>query len=172
VRAGKVRYIASSNLAGWQIADADHLAHEGRGTRFIASQIEWSLVHREVESDIVPSCRAHDVGIVTFYPLASGLLTGKYRRGEPPPEGTRLAGSAFHRERMATDRNFDVVERLSQVGQSIGRSMLEMAIGWLTHQPGVASVLVGASTPDQVAANAAVADVALSAAELAAIGGV
>lgn len=156
VHVGKVRYVASSNLAGWQIAEAEHVARDRGTPRFVASQSEWSLLERGVEAEVVPACTAYGIGVVPYYPLASGLLTGKYRRGEPPPEGTRLARTGRYEE-LATDRVFDTIDRLLELGQKGGWTLLEMAIGWLVGQPAVASVLVGATGPEQVTANAAAA---------------
>jgi len=161
VRAGKVRYAASSNLAGWQIVEAEHVARARRTTRFVASQSQWSLLERGVELEVVPACLACGIGVVPYYPLASGLLTGKYRRGEAPPEGTRLARSDRYEE-LATDESFDTIGRLLELGQKTGRTLLELALGWLVAQPVVPSVLVGATKPEQVAANAAAAQVRLS----------
>ncbi len=168
VRAGKVRYAASSNFAGWQIVEAEHVARARGTTRFVASQSEWSLLHREVEAEVVPACAACGVALVPYFPLASGLLTGKYTRGEPPPEGTRLARSPDY-AKLATDEAFDTVDRLSSVAEKGGRTLLELAIGWLAAQPVVPSVLVGATSPEQVRANAAAAEVVLSPGELAAV---
>jgi aryl-alcohol dehydrogenase-like predicted oxidoreductase len=167
VRAGKVRYAACSNFAGWQIVDAEHLAAGRRTTRFVASQSEWSLLKRGIEAEVVPACEAYDVAVVPYFPLASGVLTGKYRRGQPAPEGSRLASD--NRYQRLTDDVFDTVERLETLGHKIGRSLLEMAVGWLASQPVVPSVLVGATRPEQVVANAAAAEVALSSEEIAAI---
>lgn len=167
VRAGKVRYIASSNFAGWQIAQAEHLAAASHGARFIASQSEWSLLQRDVEAEVVPACAAYRVGVVPYFPLASGLLTGKYERGRPAPEGTRLAGPRY--QDVATDAAFDVVDRLTEIGKQHGRSLLELAIGWLLAQPVVPSVLVGATKPEQVRANAEAAAVVLSPEETGAV---
>jgi aryl-alcohol dehydrogenase-like predicted oxidoreductase len=168
VHQGKVRYIGASNLAGWQVADADHLARARALQPFVANQVEWSLLARHVETEIVPSCRHFGVGVVPFFPLASGLLTGKYRRDEEPPEGTRLAGRSRF-ARVLTDTNFDKVERLTTVAEASGRTLLELALGWLLSQPGVSSVLAGATSPEQVKANAAAATWRLSADELAAV---
>jgi aryl-alcohol dehydrogenase-like predicted oxidoreductase len=167
VRAGKVRYIASSNFAGWQIVEAEHLAAARHGARFVASQSEWSLLERGIEAEVVPACAAYQVGVVPYFPLASGLLSGKYQRGRPAPEGTRLASPRF--ADWVTDAKFDVVERLEALGRQHGRSLLELAIGWLVAQPVVASVLVGATTPEQVVANAHAASVQLSPEELGAV---
>jgi len=168
VRAGKVRYAASSNFAGWQVAEAEHVARARGTTRFVASQSEWSLVQRGVETEVVPACAAYGIGVVPYFPLASGLLTGKYERGKPAPEGSRLATSPRF-SKVATDQAFDVVERLSVLAAKGGRTLLDLAIGWLVAQPVVPSVLVGATSPEQVRANAAAAEVSLSPEEIAAV---
>lgn len=168
VRDGKVRYVASSNLAGWQIARADHVARERGTAHFVASQSHWSLLERGVEAEVVPACAAYGVGVIPYFPLASGLLTGKYRREEPPPEGTRLAASPRFAS-FATPEAFDKVEALERLAAANGRTLLEVAIGWLAAQPVVSSVLVGATRPAQVAANAAAAEVTLNEEELGAI---
>ena len=168
VGAGKVRYGASSNFAGWQIVEAEHVARARGTTRFVASQSEWSLLRRGIEAEVVPACAAYGVALVPYFPLASGLLTGKYSRGKPPPEGTRLARSADF-AKLATGEAFDMLDRLSAVAEKSGRTLLELAIGWLAAQPVVPSVLVGATSPEQVRANAAAAEVALGPEELAAI---
>jgi len=161
VRAGKVRYIGCSNLAGWEVARADHVAHERLRQPFVASQSEWSLLERGIEAELVPACLAYGVGVIPYFPLASGLLTGKYRRGEDFPAGSRLATMAYFAG-VATDEAFDTVERLDAVCRQAGVTLLEAAVAWLLHQPGVPSVLTGATSPEQVAANAAAASVALS----------
>jgi len=168
VRAGKVRYVASSNFAGWQIARAEHVARERGTAHFIASQSHWSLLERGIESEVVPACEAYGIAVIPYFPLASGLLTGKYRRQAPPPEGTRLATSERFAS-LATDEAFDKVEALERLAKEHGRSLLEVAIGWLRAKGLVASVLVGATRPEQVAANAAAADVILGEEELGAI---
>ena len=149
VRAGKVRYIGSSNFDGWRVADADWIARSGHLTRFVSAQNEYSLVTRQVEAELVPACQRFGVGVLPYFPLASGLLTGKYRRGEPAPEGTRLAGG--HR-RLAT-APWDMIERLEGYAEKRGLSMLQIAIGWLAAKPAVASVIAGATRPEQVRAN-------------------
>jgi aryl-alcohol dehydrogenase-like predicted oxidoreductase len=168
VRAGKVRYAASSNFAAWQVVEAEHVARERHTTRFVASQSEWSLLRREAEAEVVPACAAYDVAVIPYFPLASGLLTGKYERGKPPPEGTRLASSPRFSE-VATDDVFDTLDRLSAVAEKYGRTLLDVSVGWLAAQPVVPSVLVGATKPDQVHANAAAAGVVLGAEEIGAI---
>ena len=168
VRTGKVRYAASSNFAAWQIVEAEHVARARGTTRFVASQSEWSLLQRGIEQEVVPACAAYGVAVVPYFPLASGLLTGKYERGKPPPQGTRLASSPRFAE-VANDRAFDTVDRLAAIAEKNGRTLLELAIGWLAAQPTVPSVLTGATRPEQVRANAAAAECVLSAEELDAV---
>jgi aryl-alcohol dehydrogenase-like predicted oxidoreductase len=150
VRAGKVRAIGSSNFDGRQTEDADRTARSRGLTRFVAAQNRYSLLQREVEADLVPACERLDIGIIPYSPLASGLLTGKYRRGRPRPTGTRLEG----RDEVFTDPAMDVVESLAGFAESRGISMLDVAIGWLAARPAVSSVIAGAMTPEQVRANA------------------
>lgn len=152
VHEGKVRYIGSSNFAGWQIADADWTARTGGLEPFTSAQNHYSLINREVEREIIPACVRFGQGMLPYFPLASGLLTGKYRRGRPPPPGTRLAGSPSA-DRLLTDLNFGIVERLERFAQQQGISLLDIAIGGLAAQPAVASVIAGATSPEQIAAN-------------------
>ena len=165
---GKVRYIASLNVVGWQIADADHLAAERGLQRFTGCQIEWSLLNRAVEAEIVPACRHFDLGVVPYFPLASGLLTGKYHRGQEFPVGSRLAASSYFAA-VATDENFDRVERLTSVAGDSGRTILELAICWLLSQEGVSSVLTGATSAEQVTANVNASEWRLTGDELTAV---
>lgn len=157
VRQGKVRYVATSNMAGWQVAEAQHLARRDHLRRPVACQVEWSLLQRDVEREVVPACRHYRVGVVPYFPLASGLLTGKYRRGEDFPPDSRL-GSGPYFAAMATDERFDRVEQLRAVADQQGTSLLSLALGWLLAQDGVPTVLAGATSPEQVAANAAAVD--------------
>ncbi|HKF74840.1 MAG TPA: aldo/keto reductase [Candidatus Dormibacteraeota bacterium] len=154
VEEGKVRAIASSNLAGWQVADADWVARTRGLAHFVAAENGYSLLDRAVEREVAPACRRFGQSLIPYFPLAHGLLTGKYRRGEPAPEGTRLA---LHprAEQLLTDRSFDVVEGLERFAVQRGTTVLAVALGWLAAQPQVASVIAGATTPEQVAANAA-----------------
>ena len=167
VRAGKVLHIASSNVSGDQIAGA--AAAEAHGwTAFTGTQIHWNLLQRDVERDVVPAAEAAGLGVVPYFPLASGLLTGKYRRNQPFPEGTRLARN----ERLAagaTDENFDRLEAYEAFAAERGHTVTELAIAWLLAQPAVASVIAGATRPAQVAANAAAATWRLSAGEASAL---
>jgi aryl-alcohol dehydrogenase-like predicted oxidoreductase len=153
VQEGKVRYVGSSNLAAWQVADAEWLARTRGSERFVSAQNHYSLLDRGVEADLVPACERYGIGLLPYFPLANGLLTGKYRRGEAPPEGTRLAGPRGARE--LTDERFDVVERLEAFAAERSLSLLDVAIGGLAAQPAVASVIAGATSPEQVKANVA-----------------
>jgi aryl-alcohol dehydrogenase-like predicted oxidoreductase len=165
---GKVRYAACSNYMGWQLADADHLARQAHIDRFVGNQFEWNVLARSVEREIVPSCRHFQVGIIPYFPLAAGLLTGKYKRGEGFPEGTRLAEWTFFQS-QATDERFDKIEALAAFAEERGHTLIELAMSWLAVQPGVSSVLAGATKPEQVIANASAAEWKLTADDLAAI---
>jgi aryl-alcohol dehydrogenase-like predicted oxidoreductase len=151
VTAGKVRYTGHSNLAGWQIADAAHTAASAGRTPFISAQNHWSLLERGAEAEVVPAAMNFGLGVLPFFPLANGLLTGKVRRGKPVPEGTRLAGRAGY----VTEDKLDKVEALIAWGAAHGVSILEIAIGGLAAQPGCTSVIAGATSAEQVGANAA-----------------
>lgn len=162
VIAGKVRYLGSSNFAGWQIADADWIARSGHQARFVSAQNHYNLLERDVEREVIPSCVNRGVGVLPYFPLANGLLTGKYRRGQEPPQGTRLSG----RESELTSDVFDKLEALEQFGEKNGRSLLDVAVAGLAAMPAVASVIAGATKPEQVRANASAGDWELSPDEL------
>ncbi|WP_250281956.1 MULTISPECIES: aldo/keto reductase [unclassified Frankia] len=151
VREGKVRYVGSSNLAAWQVADAEWTARASGTTRFISAQNHYNLLERSIEAELVPAAQKYGIGILPYFPLASGILTGKYFRDEQPPPGTRLAG----RQDELTDEVFDQVEALETFARERGRSLLDVAIGGLAAQPAVASVIAGATTAEQVRANVA-----------------
>ena len=153
VTEGKVRYLGHSNLSGWQIADAAHAARAGGRTPFISAQNHWSLLERDAEREVVPAARHFGLGVLPYFPLANGLLTGKVRRGEGVPAGTRLAEP--RRAGYVTDAKLDAVEALIAWGQEQGVSILQIAIGGLAAQPGCASVIAGATSAEQVRANAA-----------------
>ncbi|MDI2124741.1 aldo/keto reductase [Yinghuangia seranimata] len=154
VRAGKVRYAAASNLTGWQLADAAHTARAAGTVGFAAVQVEWNLLSRDVERELVPAAEHFGVGVVPYFPLASGLLTGKYRQDTAFPDGSRLAELPYFAS-VATDANFAAVERLRVLADRTGRTMAGLALSWLAAQPSVPSVLVGATSPAQITANAA-----------------
>ncbi|HMA46049.1 MAG TPA: aldo/keto reductase [Frankiaceae bacterium] len=151
VREGKTRYVGSSNLAAWQVADAEWTARTRGTTPFIGAQNHYNLLERGAEAELVPACRRYGIGVVPYYPLANGLLAGKYHRGQAPPPGTRLAG----RLDELTGEVFDTLEALESFARERGRSLLDVAIGGLAAQPAVASVIAGATSPEQVRANAA-----------------
>jgi aryl-alcohol dehydrogenase-like predicted oxidoreductase len=151
VTEGKVRYIGHSNLSGWQLADAAHKAAQANRTPFVSAQNHWSLLERGAEAEVVPAAIAFGLGVLPYFPLANGLLTGKVRRDQGIPENSRLA----QRPALVTDEKLDKVESLIAWGTEHGVSILEIAIGGLAAQPGCTSVIAGAMTPDQVKANAA-----------------
>jgi aryl-alcohol dehydrogenase-like predicted oxidoreductase len=155
VTQGKVRYIGNSNFSGWQIADADWTA--SGGTRFVSAQNQFSLLERRVEHEVLPACEHFGLGFLPFFPLGSGLLSGKYRRGEKPPEGTRLAAWGSRGAAALSDRNFDKVEALTTWAEERGHTLLELAFAWLLGHPVVSSVIAGATSIEQVQANAATA---------------
>ena len=163
VAEGKVRYLGHSNFAGWQIADAAHLAQAAGTAPFVSAQNHWSLLERGAEAEVVPAARRFGLGVLPYYPLANGLLTGKVRRGLPPPEGSRLAG----RPGYITGDKLDRAEKLADWAQQHGVTLLDVAVGGLAAQPGCSSVIAGATSPEQVKANAAAASWVPSADELA-----
>ncbi|SCG64442.1 Predicted oxidoreductase [Micromonospora zamorensis] len=154
VRDGKVRYLGNSNFAGWQIADADWVASSNGRARFISAQNHYSLLERSVETEVIPACERFGLGMLPFFPLANGLLTGKYKRSGQPPAGSRLSGGGRYAERLAA-ADWDTIEAIEAYAAERGLSMLQVAIGGLAAQPAVTSVIAGATTPEQVVANAA-----------------
>jgi len=167
VHEGKVRYIGSSNLRAWQVSDADWIARTRGLERFVSAQNQYSLLDRGVEADLVPACRHHGVGVLPYFPLASGLLTGKYRRGEAPPPDSRFV--RWGMTAQLSDERFDVVDALAAYAAERSISLLDVAVGGLAAQPAVASVIAGATTPVQVRANVAAGAWAPSADDLAAL---
>jgi aryl-alcohol dehydrogenase-like predicted oxidoreductase len=168
VTEGKVRYLGHSNFSGWQLADAAHLAARNGRTPFVSAQNHWSLLERAAESDVVPAARHFGLGVLPFFPLANGLLTGKVRQGQAIPAGTRLAG----RDGYVTQEKLARVEALIAWAQAHGATVLDVAIGALAEQPGCSSVIAGATSAEQVKANAAAAEWIPSAEELAQIDGI
>jgi aryl-alcohol dehydrogenase-like predicted oxidoreductase len=154
VREGKVRYIGCSNVAGWQVADAAWTASSAGLAGFISVQNEYSLLDRSIEAEVVPACERFGLGVLPYFPLAQGLLTGKFRRGEPAVPGTRLAT----RPDVLDGADWDVVEALAAFAAERDIGLLDSAIGWLAAQPAVASVIAGATRPEQVRANVAAAE--------------
>lgn len=158
VEQGKVRYLGCSNFAAWQIADAQGFARDRRYRGFVSAQNEWSLLERGIEGEVVPACEHHGLGILPYFPLAGGALTGKYRRGERFEEKSRF-GNREARQGMfghfVSDVSLAKVERLEKVARETGHTLLALALSWLASQPVVSSVIAGATRPEQVASNVA-----------------
>lgn len=169
VRQGKVRYIGCSNLPAWQVVEAHWTAKSINANAFVSCQDEYSLVVRGIERELVPAIEAYGMGLLPFFPLASGLLTGKYRRNAPMPGGTRLANTKRLADRFLTEANWQMAERLQDFCDKRGRGMLELAFGWLAARPAVASVIAGATKPEQLEDNVKATDWALSAEDMAEI---
>lgn len=158
VRSGKVRYIGNSNMSGWQVVEAEWTARSLNLNAFVSAQNEYSLLDRRIEKELIPACQKYGLGILPYFPLASGLLTGKYHRGEAPAADTRIAAWGPRGERLLSDENFDIVEKLEAFAGERGKTLLELAFSWLASKDYIASVIAGATKPEQVAANAAAAD--------------
>lgn len=152
VKDGKVRYIGSSNLPAWRVVDAEWIARTEHLNRFVSAQNHYSLLRREAEAELLPAAARCGIGILPYFPLANGLLSGKYRRGEPAPAGTRLA------EREISQDSFGTIEALESYAKQRGITLLDVAIGGLAAKPAVGSVIAGATKPEQVRANAAAGD--------------
>lgn len=165
VKAGKVREIGCSNFSAAQIAEAEATSRSNGWARFVSVQNHYSLIHREPEAEVLPECERLGLAFLPFFPLASGILTGKARRGEAAPQGTRL--SEEHNKRWLTDANFAIVEALIPFAETRGHTLLELAFAWLLAHPAVTSVIAGATKPEQVGANAAAAGWQLTQADLA-----
>jgi aryl-alcohol dehydrogenase-like predicted oxidoreductase len=153
VRAGKVRYIGSSNFTGWQVAEAACLSRSEGLAPYISAQNHYNLLDRRIEHEVVPACKHFGVGILPYFPLASGFLTGKYRRGAEPPAGTRLALMKRIADQLMNDKNQETVERLGEFAKQRGHTLLELAMSWLASNPQVSSVISGATSTQQVSDN-------------------
>ncbi|MDH5737971.1 MAG: aldo/keto reductase [Gammaproteobacteria bacterium] len=164
---GKVRYIGHSNFSGWQIAEADWVARSNGLNRFVTAQNLYSLLDRRVEREVMPACDQYGIGILPYFPLASGLLTGKYTRGQAAPEGTRLAAWGERGQSALSEANFDVVEKLTAFANERDHSILELAMSWLATMPVISSVIAGATSPEQVSQNVNAAQWRLTAEEMA-----
>ena len=167
IRQGKVRYIGNSNFPAWRIAEAEHVARAMNVNRFISCQDEYSLVVRGIEKDLLPCAQAYGLGLLPFFPLASGLLTGTYKRGEAAPDDTRFAKAPALRDRYVTPRNDAIVEKLQAFTKARGHTMLELAFCWLAARPQVASVIAGATRVEQIEQNVKAISWSLSAEEIA-----
>jgi aryl-alcohol dehydrogenase-like predicted oxidoreductase len=166
VRSGKVRYIGCSNLPAWQVVEAQWTARQLGLNAFVSCQDEYSLLVRGPDRDLIPAMESYGLGLLPFFPLASGLLTGKYRRGSAPPAGTRLAMMEPLAKRYMSDANWPIVEQLEQFAGERGHTILELAFSWLAARPTVASVIAGATAPEQVAQNVKAVGWSLTAEEL------
>jgi aryl-alcohol dehydrogenase-like predicted oxidoreductase len=165
VREGKVRYVGHSNLSADQVEEVEGLARENGWARPVSAQNQYSLLRRDAEEELLPTCEHLGIGVLPYFPLASGLLTGKYRRGQPVPEGTRLSG----RDEVFTEETFDRIDTLDAFASERGLTMLHVAIGGLLGRPVVSSVIAGATKPEQVRANVAAAEWEPSADDMAAL---
>ena len=159
VRQGKVRYVGCSNFMAWQVCEAIWTSRTYGLAPFVSVQPHYSMMERTIEAELVPFCREYDVGILPYFPLASGFLTGKYRRGQGAPEGTRLAEGD---RGMFSDKNFDLLESLEAFASDRGHGVLELAFAWLLANPNVSSVIAGATRTDQVESNANASDWAMT----------
>ena len=169
VRQGKVRYIGCSNLPAWQVVEAQWISRQQGLESFISCQDEYSLVQRDLERELLPAMQNYGLGLMPFFPLASGLLTGKYKRNAPLPEGARLTTTQRLADRYFTDANWTIVEALAGFCAKRGRSLLELAFSWLLARPQVASVIAGATKPEQLEHNVKAGDWALTPDDLAEI---
>ena len=158
VRSGKVRYIGCSNFAGWQIAQAMETSRKESLEAFVSNQPEYSMLNRSIETEILPACENYNLGILPFFPLANGFLTGKYKRNQPPPSGTRLSESAESANAYFTSKNFDIIEKLEQLANDASHTVTELAISWLLSNNNVSSVISGATKTSQLEINAKAAD--------------
>lgn len=166
VRSGKVRYIGHSNFSAAQTVEAAWVAKTEHLTPFISLQNHFNLLNR-LDAELIDVCGRYGLGILPYFPLASGFLTGKYRPDQPAPEGTRLAGPMGGR--MLTDRNYETLQKLEAIADGSGHSTLELAMSWLAQQPNVCSVIAGATKPEQVEANVNAVNWTLTPVELAAV---
>ena len=166
VRQGKVRYIACSTLSAWQVVEANWIARHHGLAPFIACQERYNLLERDYEPNMAAMVAANGLGLVPFSPLANGLLTGKYRRNQPLPAGARLTVTQRMADRYLTERNWQIVERLDGFCAERGHTLLELAFSWLAQRPMVASVIAGATRPEQVEANVRAAEWVLSQEEM------
>jgi aryl-alcohol dehydrogenase-like predicted oxidoreductase len=167
VRQGKVRYIGNSNFPAWRIAEAEFTARAMNVNRFISCQDEYSLVVRDIEKDLLPAAQEYELGLLPFFPLASGLLTGKYQRGAAPPADTRFGKTPALRDRYVTTRNEEIVDQLKAFAENRGHTLLELAFSWLAARPQVASVIAGATRVEQIEQNVKAISWSLSEQEMA-----
>ncbi|HSV65222.1 MAG TPA: aldo/keto reductase [Mycobacteriales bacterium] len=166
VTAGLVRYVGSSNMAAWQVVEADCIARSAGTVRFVSAENEYSLLDRDAERELLPACAKYGVGVLPYFPLANGLLTGKYSRAAAPPAGTRIGDI---KPSAHTHADWDRIEALTKYAEDRGVTLLDVAIGGLAAQPAVGSVIAGATSPEQIRANVAAGDWVPSADDVAAL---
>jgi aryl-alcohol dehydrogenase-like predicted oxidoreductase len=169
VRAGKVRYTGCSGFAAWQVVEAQWTATHHNLDHFVTCQDEYNLLKRGLENTLQPAMQAYGLGLIPHSPLAAGLLSGKYQRDAPMPAGARITREKRQAERWINDTNWEIVERLTAFSEARGHSLLKLAMSWLASRPLVASIIAGATTPEQVELNASAVDWNLSLDDLAAI---
>jgi len=155
VKSGRVRYVGCSNYTGWQVVEAQWVARTEHLSPFISAQNQYNLLDRRIERDLGQVAEKYGVGVLPYFPLANGFLTGKYRPGQPPPEGTRIAAMGQRAQGVLTEQNFAVLTSLEDFAQQRGHTMLDLAIGWLASHPWVSSVIAGATKPEQLEQNVA-----------------
>lgn len=165
LRSGKVRYIGASNFTAWQLTHANAVAELHLWTAFVSIQPHFHMLHRSIETELLPACKYFNLGVLPYFPLAGGFLTGKYRRGEGAPKGSRGEESPYVQKYM-TEENYNIIEKLGSFAKIRGHELNELAIAWLLTQPQVSSVISGATMPDQVKANVKAGDWELSEAEM------
>ena len=166
VTQGKIRYIGCSNLPSWQVVESQWLSKSTGLNRFVSCQDEYNILNRDVESELIPAMQKYGCGLLPYFPLASGLLTGKYKRTEMP-EGARLTDMPTFANRIyLTDENFDIVDRLKKFANKTGHSILELAFSWMASRPTTASIIAGATKPEQIDANVAAINWVLSQSEI------
>lgn len=169
VKSGKVRFIGGSNLPAWELCEALWVSKAAGLSSFISVQPRYNLIDRHCEEELVPCCQGYNIGLIPWYPLAGGFLTGKYRRGTPLPEGTRFGGNPGFYAWLLTEANFDILEKLTSFTTQRGHTMAELAIAWLVTHPWVSTVIAGVTKPAQVKANIAAANWKLTDDEMAEI---
>ncbi|MGB1844352.1 MAG: aldo/keto reductase [Thalassobaculaceae bacterium] len=166
VTQGKIRYIGCSNLPSWQVVESQWISKSMGLNRFVSCQDEYNILNRNVEAELIPAMQKYGCGLLPYFPLASGLLTGKYKRTEMP-EGARLTDMPTFANRIyLTDENFDIVDNLNEFAHKTGHSILELAFGWMASRPTTASIIAGATKPEQIDANVAAVNWVLSQSEI------
>ena len=172
VRQGMVRYVGSSNFSGWQVADADWIARTEGLEPFVSAQNEYSLLHHKPQRELLQALAKYEVGLLPYFPLASGALSGKYRRGEPLPEGTRISANPRAQDRYLNEKNWGIIEDLRAFAEARGKTLLDLAFAWLIAHPQVSSVIAGATKPEQVEANVRAGEWVLTPEEFAEVNGI